>query len=65
MAYRAQLFNPKSLTTTKDIEDALLEFEGVLTEKNFIPVLDNLLDNPGIIELILSGIQVKYNYYFH
>jgi hypothetical protein len=55
MAYRVDLFNPKFLTTTKDIEDTLLKFEGVLTEKIFIPVLDNLLDNLGIIELIISG----------
>jgi hypothetical protein len=33
MAYCADLFNPNSLTTLTNIENAI-EFEGVLTERN-------------------------------
>lgn len=55
LAYCTKLLQPNLFTCTNDIDNALIEFEGVLNQSNYAAVLDGLFDDPLNIELILSG----------
>ncbi|GLB36677.1 putative uvrD-like helicase C-terminal domain [Lyophyllum shimeji] len=53
---RADLFEPSSFTHPEDIKSALAELESLITRENFTPVLEDLFDQPLVLELILSGL---------
>lgn len=59
VSYRSDLFELENLTTFESINNALLEFEGVLNENNFDRAIGNLLvsdqQNALVVELVLSG----------
>ncbi|KAF5377280.1 hypothetical protein D9615_006447 [Tricholomella constricta] len=51
------LFNPSSSTSPGDVASALAELESVLNENNFSCVVEDLLDQPLLVELVLSRIS--------
>jgi hypothetical protein len=55
-AYRPDLFDPKSLSTLAAVENAVCEFEGLLSRNNFEHIIDDLLSHPNrtAVELALS-----------
>ncbi|RDB28998.1 TPR and ankyrin repeat-containing protein 1 [Hypsizygus marmoreus] len=58
-AMRLHLFDPYILKSRQDIANALKEFEDIVNEANFVPILEDLLEQeqPLVIELILSGVS--------
>ena len=54
-SFRTNLFSPDNITSVEDIENALFELQSIFTEQNYEDVLDELLQTPFLIELVLSG----------
>jgi hypothetical protein len=55
ISYRTGIFDPINLTTFEKIDIALNEFGAVLSEGNHAQVLEGLLEQPHIVELVLSS----------
>lgn len=53
--YRSGLFDPSNLSSSTQIDSALLEFGAVLNRTNYPDVLKDLLEKKNIVVLVLSG----------
>jgi hypothetical protein len=53
--YRAEMLQPKSLTTMTKIQAVMTEFAAVVNRENHEILLQDCLGKPYIIELVLSG----------
>ena len=54
-SFRTNLFSPDNITSVDDVENALSELQSMFTEQNYEDVLDELLQTPFLVELVLSG----------
>ena len=54
-SFRTKFFSPDNITSVEDIENALFELQSIFTEQNYEDVLDELLQTPFLVELVLSG----------
>jgi hypothetical protein len=60
-SFSTNLFSPDNITSVEDIENALFELQSIFTEQNYEHVLDELLQTPFLIELVLSGIFLVFH----
>jgi len=54
-SFRTNLFSPDNITSIEDVENSIFELQSTFTEQNYEHVLDELLQTPFLVELVLSG----------
>ena len=58
ITYRAGLFDRDNLNSMDNIANSLSHFKPIINENNYVQALNDVWDNPHIVELILSGIPL-------
>ncbi|EDR08129.1 uncharacterized protein LACBIDRAFT_294434 [Laccaria bicolor S238N-H82] len=57
-SFRTDLFSPDNITSVEDVQNALFELQSIFTEQNYEHVLDELLQAPFLVELVLSDLSI-------
>jgi len=60
-SFRTNLFSPDNITSVEDVENSIFELQSIFTEQNYEHVLDELLQIPSLVELVLSGTSLVFH----